>query len=241
MEFYSVHKPLNQVLSYPDSTVFLHTWQGNVLTLSEDTTHYGFVYQGQPILKRQQGSQTFSLYPGMYFCLPGGGQIGGENSCGMVISSPSDRGLFTLGGPVEPTGRFAYIDGGTNSVLIPPSYLGNPCLNALYFPPHCDQTLHTHPSCRIGVVLEGSGEGETPDGIVQLQPGMLFVIPPNSLHKFRTHDASISFVMFHPDSDIGFSHHHNPMLNRTLVDGVSAVHLPQIRTPMERFEQNFIL
>lgn len=140
-----------------------------------------------------------------------------------------------MGGPVEPLGRFAYIDGGTNSLLIPPASQGDPCLNALYLPPHCDQTMHTHPSYRIGVVLDGSGEGKTPDRAVQLHPGMIFLIPPHSLHKFHTHENSLTFVVFHPDSDTGFTHRNNPMLNRTLVAGVSAAKIPKIQTSLDTF------
>lgn len=232
MELYSVHEPLKKTIKGSSSDITLTTWQDEVLVLPEAETHYAYVYQGCPILSRNQGGQTFPLYPGMYFCLPGGGQIGGMGSYGIVVSSPTDEGMFTIGGPVEPEGRFAYIDGGTNSVLIAPSYLGNPCLNALYFPPKCDQTMHTHSSCRIGIVLEGFAEAETPESMAQMAPGTVFVIPANSLHKFRTQHHSISFVMFHPDSDIGFTHHNNPMLNRTIVDGISAAQLPQIQTPI---------
>lgn len=232
MELYSIHQPFYQVL---DPSLIVQTWRGDRLQLAENCTHWGFVYQGNPPLYRQQHQQTFTLYPQMYFCLPGGGYVGGENSCGLVISCLRVKGMFSLGGPVESKGRFAYIDGGTNSLLIPPSCLGDPCLNALYFPPSRDQTMHTHPSYRIGIVLEGQGEGETPYTTLKLQPGMIFKIAPNSLHKFRTRESGISFVVFHPDSDIGFTHRKNPMLNRTIVAGVSAANIPEIQTSLGTF------
>lgn len=230
MEIYSIQQSLDIAI---DPRLMLTTWQNDRVDLAENYTHWGFVYQGKPELHRQQGSQTFPLYPRMYFCLPGGGSIGGANSCGIVISCLQKQGMFSLGGPVEPEGRFAYIDGGMNSLLIPPSRVGDPCLNALYFPPYRDQTMHTHPSCRLGIVLSGSGEGITPDRTIQLQPGMIFHIPPDSQHKFRTGESGISFVVFHPDSDTGFNHRNNPMLNCTMIAGISAANIPEIQTSLD--------
>lgn len=230
MELYSLDQALHQII---DPSLTLHTWQGDGLKLADHHTHWGFVYQGNPQFYRRQYQQAFTLYPLMYFCLPGSGCIGGRNSSGLVISCPQVNGMFSLGGPVESAGRFAYIDGGTNSLLIPPNRLGDPCLNALYFPPGCDQTLHTHPSYRIGIVLEGEGEAETPHTTLKLRPGIIFKIPPNGLHKFRTKNTAISLVVFHPDSDVGFTHRNNPMLNRTMVDGVSAAKIPEIHTHVD--------
>jgi len=232
MDIYSIHTPLVQPLN-PGLT--LATWQNHVLELADNGTHWGFIYQGHPQLQRYREAQTFSLYPGMYFCLPGRGRIGGQNSCGIVMTCLNTDGAFSIGGPVESNGRFAYIDGGSNSVLIPPLRLGEPCFNALYFPSGCNQTMHTHPSDRIGLVLHGEGEAQTPDQVVQLQPGLIFVIPPDHLHKFRTTSSNLSLVVFHPDSDIGFSHRNNPMLNRTLVDGVSAARISDIQTSLDSF------
>ncbi|MGG6293647.1 cupin domain-containing protein [Leptolyngbya sp. AN02str] len=233
MDIQSIHTPFVQSLN---SNLTLATWQNHALELPDNGTHWGFVYQGNPQLHRYREAQTFSLYPGMYFCLPGGGRIGGEQSCGMVMTCLNTDGAFSIGGPVESNGRFAYIDGATNSVLIPPLRLGEPCLNALYFPAGCHQTLHTHPSDRLGVVLSGSGEAQTPDQVAQLHPGMIFIIPPEHLHKFRTDTSTLSLVVFHPDSDLGFSHRNNPMLNRTLVEGVSAAKISHIQTPLDCFK-----
>jgi hypothetical protein len=38
--------------------------------------------------------------------------------------------------------------------------------------------------------------------------------------------------VFHPDSDTGFTHQNNPMLNRTMIGEISAADLPQIQTRM---------
>jgi Cupin domain len=232
VKIYALDRPLIEDLSHRPQPVLLRAWQDNVLDLTEHGTHIGFVYRGCPHLEREAGQQRFGLYPGMYFCMPHQGRIGGPNSAGIVITCLNFQGMFSLGGPIETTGRFTYINGGISSLLIPPISLGDPCLNALYFPPHQDQTLHTHPSDRIGIVVDGCGECETPEGIFSFKPGVIFWIPSDQPHKFRTADEPLTLVVFHPDSDVGFTHQNNPMLNRTFVEGVSASQLPQIQTQL---------
>lgn len=211
------------------SDIFM-AWSGDCIQLPSTGTHFGFVYSGQPMLYRSTGSQEYKLHPGMYFSLPGEGWIGSPDSSGFVVSCPNFQGVFLIGGAIEPVGRLGYINGGTDNVLIPPIMLGNPCLNALYFPPGVDQTSHTHPSYRLVMVIEGSGECETPDSNIQLEPGISIFIPPNSLHKFRTTNDKLTVVCFHPDSDTGFTHTDHPMLKRTMVSGISASNLPEIHT-----------
>lgn len=230
LQIYPLQPNIIKAISQDAFPAILRIWQGNSLQLPATGTHFGFVYRGYPLLSRQSGNETYSLRQGMYFCLPESGSIGGEHSAGMVITHPDYRGMFQLGGPIEAAGRFAYIDGGTNSLLIPPVALGDPCLNAIYFPAGVDQTLHTHPSDRIGMVVAGSGVIETAQTAVGLEPGNVFLIPANLAHKFRTGENSLTMVIFHPDSDAGFTDRDNPMLRRTLVKGTSAADLPQIQT-----------
>lgn len=210
----------------------LRVWQNSIVELPDSGTHFGYVYQGRSQLLRSVGSETYGLRSGMYFCLPDSGTIGGEGSSGMVVTRLGYRGMFNLGGPIEAAGRFAYIDGGTSSLLIPPVTLGDPCLNAMYFPPHINQTLHTHPSDRIGIVVAGKAELETSQTLLFVESGTIFRIPAHQPHKFRTGETSFIAVIFHPDSDAGFTHRNHPMLQRTMVDGVSAAELPQIQTKM---------
>lgn len=206
-------------------------WNGECLQLPNTGTHFGFVYSGNPVLYRHAGSQEYKLHPGMYFSLPGEGWIGGKDSSGFIVTCPAFRGVFIIGGAIELTGgRLGYINGGTDSVLIPPIMQGDPCLNILYFPPEVDQTAHTHTSYRMVMVVEGSGECETPEGITSLQPGIALFIPANSLHKFRTTEDKLTVICFHPDSDTGFTHVDHPMLKRTIVSGMSASNLPEIQT-----------
>jgi mannose-6-phosphate isomerase-like protein (cupin superfamily) len=205
-------------------------WNGEYLELPNTGTHFGFVYSGNPILDRSAGSQEYKLHPAMYFSLPGEGRIGGEGSSGLVVTCPTFQGTFLIGGAIESTGRLGYINGGTDSVLIPPIMQGDPCLNALYFPPGVVQTDHIHPSYRMVMVVEGSGECETPDGIVSMLPGVALFIPASSLHKFRTTQDKLTVICFHPDSDTGFTHVNHPMLKRTFIAGTSASNLPEIQT-----------
>ena len=207
----------------------LQTWHQTSLDFGPSGTHFGYVYEGSPRLSCASHDHEYGLQPGMFFAMPGEGTLLGEQSSGVVITHPGRR-VFTLGGPMETTGRLAYINGGTTNVLIPPMMVGDPCLNALYFPPNVDQTLHTHPSDRLGMVVAGEGEFETPEAVMKAMPGDVFLIPEHTLHKFRTTTQNLTLVVFHPDSDVGFNHTMHPMLNRTLVDGVSATHLPEIHT-----------
>jgi quercetin dioxygenase-like cupin family protein len=208
-------------------------WDRGCLKLSNQGTHFGFVYEGHPILHRN-AQETYTLHPGMYFSLPSAGSIDGETSSGIVITHLKFQGTFSIGGPIELAGRFAYIDGGTNSLLIPPLYQGDPSFYSLYFPPDVDQTLHTHTSYRVGAIVQGSGVCETPDGITDLNPGIIFFIPSDYPHKFRTSEDSLTLVVFHPDSDTGFTHEDNPMLRRTMVNGISAAQLPDLHTKLPK-------
>lgn len=211
----------------------VRTWHCEAIALPDTGTHYGFAFQGLSTLSRSSQSEPFPLQAGMYFSLAEAATITGKNASGIVITSLSHRGDFLLGGPVGSSGRFAYIDGGTTSLLISPLETGDPCLNALYMPPNVDQTVHSHPSDRVGIVIHGSGECFANDERYALTPGTLFHIPPNQEHKFCTYAQPLHLVVFHPDSDIGFTHRNHPMLRRTLVNNISAVDLPHIQTQMK--------
>lgn len=209
-------------------TALIHWNQGILrLTASHHVTYFGYVYRGEPLLKTSAGD--FTLREGMYFSLPGGGTLLGEGQ-GIIISRLGYQGMFSIGGPIEPEGRLLYIDGCRDSLLIPPVLKGNPCLNGLYFPSGINQTPHTHPSMRIGMIVSGYGECVTADEVFPLEPGQVFVIPAGGLHSFRTLDSPMAVVAYHPDSDVGPTNESHPMVNRTLVNGVSAKFLKEIQT-----------
>lgn len=203
-------------------------------------TYYAFVHQGYATVNHQ-----WTLSAGMYGSFTSGYIEPGIGSQVMVVRHRYTRGVFMIGGPVERTGRLRYIDGCTDSLLVPPVKKGDPCLNHLHFPPNIRQTMHTHPSVRIGLVKGGKGECITPFGNVPLEPGMLFAILPEDgekaigldgrqhpvgSHCFFTHNSPMDVIAFHPDSDFGPTDEEHPMINRTFVDGVSASKIVSIRT-----------
>lgn len=204
----------------------LSSFRAAPLALAPGGTHFGFVWRGAATVSCVAGA--FTLGAGMYFSVPGDGEIeGGE---GIVATRLGFRGLFSIGGPIEAAGRLRYIDGCTDSLLVPPVVCGDPCLNALYFPPGVDQTEHTHPTARVGMVAAGSGECVTPDGVSALAPGLAFVIPADARHRFRTADGPLVVVAYHPDSDVGPTHESHPMITRTIVGGVPASRLEALHT-----------
>jgi hypothetical protein len=115
------------------------------LGLPQGATHYGFVLEGTTTLGCAAG--RFTLQAGMYFAVPGSCSVGGPGR-GVVMSRLGFSGTFMLGGPIEPQGRLRYIDGCTDSLLVGPPVLGDPCLNHLHIPAGTRQTQHTHPSLR---------------------------------------------------------------------------------------------
>lgn len=216
-------------LRHDEFPTLLHGWDNDELIYFPNETNYGYVYSERAIISCDASHSFFVLHPGMYFSLPGTGSLLGEGQ-GIVITLLGCKGVFSVGGPIEPEGRLRYIDGCKDSLLIPPVVKGDPCLNALYFPPGINQTPHTHPSMRIGMIVSGSGEYITLDKIIPLEPGQVFVIPAGALHSFRTTDQPMVVVAWHPDSDYGPDHEDHPMINRTWIDGVSASQLEKIKT-----------
>lgn len=220
---------------------YLSAWSEGI-SLDANDTHYlycmatytpehSFAY-----LERidQQGTvHSFALTEGMYACVPGSAYVHGGK--GIVVSRENYHGFFSLGGPAEKEGRLKYIDGCTDSLLIPPIKLGDPCLNLLYFPPDIDQTKHTHPSDRIGLVMSGEGRchhwDDDIEHIIRLTPDLIFCIHTDGPHKFSTpYGEEMRVLAYHPDSDFGPTDQFHPMLNRTIVDGISANSLPAIQT-----------
>ena len=189
-------------------------WMEKPLTLPPGATAFGMVTTGQTQL-RDAETRVFDLSAGMFFVLPDGGVARGGS--GLVIVWAGYRGLRQIGGPLEATGRLRYIDGCSDTLLVCPPRLGDPCLNHLHIPPRTDQTPHTHPSMRIGVILRGTGECRTPDGSYPLKPGMGWYIPTGCLHSFFTQNEALDVIAWHPDSDFGPRDDDHPMINRTQI------------------------
>lgn len=222
----------------------------NRFKFSPDASYYIFCYKGAGTLIFPGGPAQL-LTEGMY--ASGHGKLTVNPWCSefgaVVIEVYHARGEYRktkframnmVGGPIEKEGRLKYIDGCTDSLLIPPVKMGDPCFNHLHFPGRIKQTMHTHPSHRIGVVADGRGMCVTPFGNLPLVKGAIFVIKegdgtitdghPNGSHKFDTEDSHMDVIAFHPDSDFGATDIDHPMINRTIVDGVSASDLKEIQT-----------
>ncbi|WP_232281975.1 cupin domain-containing protein [Beggiatoa alba] len=219
-------------LLYDESTdIFpskLYELSGNAkFTVPENSTCFLYQHQGHSVLT---GHYNLPVYAGMYACVTAG-EIKAMNGQAIIIERLNYRGMFSIGGEVEPLGRLRYIDGCTDSLLVPPVKFGDACLNALFFPVNTHQTPHTHPSVRIGMVIRGHGICATPDHQVPLVVGDIFVIPTDTIHSFHT-DANDELVViaYHPDTDFGAKDEDHPMINRSLVNGVSARFIDEIRT-----------
>jgi hypothetical protein len=220
---------------------------------SQHRSYFVFVYDGDAGLVIPDGIQAI-LPKDSYFATHGRFQLSGSYKA-IVIEVLTDRGYYaetnykaytTIGGVVESVGRLKYIDGCTDSLLVSPVKKGDPCLNHLHFPKDITQTPHTHPSHRFGIVIRGNGECVTPFGNLPLMEGCVFVIKEYDgeemcegiagglfeagTHKFNTYGSSMDVIAFHPDSDFGPEDEFHPMINRTIVNGVSANSLDGIKT-----------
>jgi quercetin dioxygenase-like cupin family protein len=181
-------------------------------------TFFGFVSHGQVMISNQKIS--WLVTQGQWFCIPDGctGILSPRTKL-VAVAKHNYHGLYAMGGPVEPRGRLRYIDGCSDTLLIAPPLLGDPCFNLLHFPPGIRQTPHTHPSTRMGMVIGGKGVCEFEDKTVALNVGDIFHIPTGRIHNFCTEGHTLDVVAYHPDSDWGPEHEDHPMINRTWVDG----------------------
>tara|TARA_R110002050_G_scaffold91855_1_gene192653 strand:+ start:2529 stop:3248 length:720 start_codon:yes stop_codon:yes gene_type:complete len=193
---------------------------------------FGYINKGY--LKVKVDDTILSIAEGFYFSLP-------DN---FEICEVSEKYQFALWvqkeynpmiqvGKVEDYGRLNYIDGCHDSMLVHPIKKGNPCLNALYMPEGVNQTAHTHPSLRSGFIITGGAKCITNHTQFNLEDGQIFYLETNTVHKFRTDYADyvrMKLVAFHPDSDFGAEDENHPMINRTIVGGVSASDIDEIKT-----------
>jgi quercetin dioxygenase-like cupin family protein len=207
------------------------------LTTEAHTSCFGFVAEGETTLTVLNQDRSprgqFTLIAGMFFRHNGPCDIkGGDGMLVHVLSDSKlpDQGMFSLGGPIESTGNLRYVDGCSDSLLLSPYLYGMSCLNHLHFPVGIDQTPHTHPSDRLGMVVKGHGLCHLEDEVVPLIPGRTFVIGKDTKHKFSTTESTMDVIAWHPDSDFGPLDDDHPMINRTIVDGISANQLTDIRT-----------
>ena len=115
-------------------------------------------------------------------------------------------------------GNLSYIDGGTNTTAINPGRLGDPVINYVHFPAHMYQTLHTHPSHRVGLILKGNGRVELDNHeYFPVPEGSAFFMRRNTLHNFICDDQDVILFVFAPDSGTGPTDEVNPLKIRTYI------------------------
>lgn len=192
------------------------------VTLPSGQTHFGFVCGGDAELIIE--NRSYPICEGMHFTAFGDAILKTTGGA-IAVSQKNWRGMFSIGGPIESEGRLRYIDGCSDTLLIPPVVKGDACLNFLKIPPFTDQTSHTHPSFRFGIIVAGNGFCDSPTGTEELYPGKVFYIPTDGQHRFRTQSEALSVIAFHPDSDFGPEDDNHPMVNKTIVNGVPAAQL----------------
>jgi hypothetical protein len=186
-----------------------------VSSFEEENSHfYGFVLSGRAILERA-GLDPAPVNERMYFSCPAPFHLKCEGKV-VIWERIGYRGLFETGGPVENNGRLQYIDGCTTTILCPPPRVLDPVLNLLCFPAGTKQTMHFHPTPRLGLVFQGKGRCVRPKAEdVPLTPGTIFYLEENLAHSFHTDSEEMHLIAFHPDSDTGPTDEDHPMLNRT--------------------------
>jgi quercetin dioxygenase-like cupin family protein len=189
---------------------------GGTITLPGNETHFILVAAGEAIVEAP-GLPEVRLLAGMFAVEPGQCRVQAGDGRALVISRPGCRGLRQAGGPVEARGRLRYIDGCSDTLLVCPPRLGEPCLNHLHIPPGVRQTPHTHPSARIGIIAGGGGRCVAADGSFALRPGIGWYIPAGCVHAFLTEAECLDVIAWHPDSDFGPTDEDHPMLNRTVI------------------------
>ena len=115
-------------------------------------------------------------------------------------------------------GNLSYMDGGTNTTAINPGRLGDPVVNYVHFPAGMHQTLHTHPSHRVGFCLKGNGRVELDhEEYFLIKEGEAFFMRRNTLHNFICDDEDVVLYVFAPDSGTGPTDEVNPLKIRTYV------------------------
>ncbi len=191
----------------------VHALCGGSLELAADAAYWVLVTAGE--IRASLGRTSCVLSAEHYLATPGPGALQGGQA--LVIVLRGYRNVRQPGGPLEATGRLRYVDGCSDTLLVCPPRLGEPCLNHLHIPRRTDQSQHTHPSLRVGVIARGAGVCHTPLGAVALTAGLGWLIPAGLRHSFSTRERALDVFAWHPDSDFGPTDVDHPMINRTLL------------------------
>lgn len=196
---------------FQDNEIAVRSVSGVVDLIRTEGTFFFVVTEGTPDVN------GYRLRPGMYGSVPRLFSCLGHDFRIMLVEARGYAGLFSIGGPVEPVGRLKYIDGCTDTGLLQPPRQGDPCLNALFFPPGIAQTAHTHPSHRVGTVYSGHGLCITPSRTVEMHRHDIWIIPKDTVHHFVTEADDMRVIVFHPDSEVGPTDERHQMLEATVI------------------------
>jgi mannose-6-phosphate isomerase-like protein (cupin superfamily) len=194
--------PIRNRVEYEDETLSVQTLtRWGQAQIERGTAFFSVLGPGR---LHVSGPVDVPLEAGMYGCAPAPVELSGEAlHAACVVTIKGYTGLFQIGGPIEATGRLRYIDGCTDTGIVAPLKCGDPCLNCLFFPARTVQTPHTHPSHRVGLIVDGRGYCLTEGRRIEMAPGAIFLLPPDVVHSFETDDEPMRIIVAHPDSDIG--------------------------------------
>ena len=184
------------------------------------STTYAICYQGDVRLARQfshgpdthMGPGTVASFWGTIDIIPAG------SFKMFFIERIGYRGL-RMTAQCESKGRLAYIDGCSDTTLIPPARYGDPALNYLHFPPNIDQTQHLHPDIRMGLVLRGKGVAwQHEKWEKDMLPGAMFCLDESEIHSFKTQESTMDVIAYHPTTDTGPTDASHAMISRTYIN-----------------------
>jgi hypothetical protein len=198
---------------YPSVAIKCDSSATHVFTLDLSTC-YGIVLDGTATLpngKTVEKNEHFSIWTKESAKIVYDGEM-------VIFMRVGFKGINNVGGPIEKQGRLTYIDGCSDTILNYPPRLGDPSVNHLHFPQNIQQTHHTHPSIRLGVVVSGYGFAcvvSDKEHLIELKTGDMFCLDEHEMHRFITTDSTMDIVVYHPDGDWGPTDHNHIMRNRT--------------------------
>jgi quercetin dioxygenase-like cupin family protein len=212
------------MINITGTRIFNDRWVLNV-TKIEPNSNDSFSPTGTDyvLLRNASYSEDYVSFENIYgaFCVNKDYRIEcGPDSSAAIISFPG-LWLFESRYYVQDEldiGNLSYMDGGSNTTAVNPGRLGDPVVNYVHFPPNMHQTLHTHPSHRIGLILKGNGKIELDNNeFFEVKEGDVFYMRRYTLHNFITCREPVIMFVFAPDSGTGPTDEVNPLKIRTYV------------------------
>lgn len=142
--------------------------------------------------------QSFPLRSGSWIASPY--RVMFEDDAGFFVFQRGGKPHFQVGYTEEEEGRYDYIDGIKESLLVPPTERGGACLHSMSLPPLCVQTEHSHPDSRCIFVTKGEGFYTEEGKETAVKEGDFFTVAPHTKHFFQAGKEGCSLVTWHPSS-----------------------------------------